>query len=79
MITNRTIKREIRSCIQQIEQWDNIDNIDIKHRYVNELETLVELLEVDNCGSVGGFDKGQQRHARHKPDLIDRAKWVLAK
>ena len=33
---------------------------DNANKYLNRAETLIELLEVNDCGSVGGFDKNQQ-------------------
>lgn len=41
---------------------DDAESGDFKgaSKYQNMATSLVELLEVHNCGSVGGFDKGQQ-------------------
>lgn len=45
--------------------------------YENEqrLEALVELLEIFDCGSVGGFSKGQPEMR----SVFDRARWLLKK
>ncbi len=77
MITSKTIKEEIKSCIIQIEQWSERKEYGRMYKYSIKLETLVELLEVDNCGSVGGFDKGQNPLKNYS--LIQRAKYVVTK
>jgi hypothetical protein len=66
---------DIEHEIQQWHQWDNPDSIDFRHRHYHKLEALVELLEVWDCNSVGGFGKGESRSL----DLLERAGWLLNK
>lgn len=76
MITNDTIKEELEESLELVEQWKNDPSNYFK--YFNKTEMLVELLEVDNCGSIGGFDKGQKiPHGTPYERLKQRAHWVL--
>jgi hypothetical protein len=50
------ILNEIFDEFQQITQWD-IRNPDSTTAHLNKAEKLIEILEVDDCGSIGGFDK----------------------
>lgn len=81
MVTNKTIKDEIKKAIEGMEQWSDMGLPEYIYKYSVRLKTLVELLEVDNCGSVGGYDKGQNIKGNHysADNLINRAKWVLSK
>ena len=79
MVTNQTIKKEIRETIQQVQQWHELGNIQRYSQYAYKLEVLVEILEADNCGSVGGFDKGQPYTGNTIKGLYGRAQWVLNK
>ncbi len=49
----------ILSCFQQVVQWDDwsYDAKDNVVKYQCQAEVLIELLEADDCGSHGGFDK----------------------
>lgn len=44
-------------------------------KYVNRLETLVELLEIYDCGNVGRFGKGQPDEL----NLEERMDWLIKK
>ena len=44
-------------------------------KYVNQLVALVELLEIYDCESVGGFGKGQPDNS----DLRERMDWLIKK
>jgi len=79
VVTNETIKEDIRDTIVQIEQWHDMGIISNYAEHVIKLEILVEILEVDNCGSVGGFDKGQKYEGSCITALYNRAGWVLNK
>ena len=50
------ILNDIFSNFQQITQWlpNNIDNAS---KYMFKAESLIEILEVDDCGSIGGYDQ----------------------
>ena len=50
------ILQEIFSHFQQMTQWITT-NPGNYCRYFNQAMGLIELLEVEDCGSVGGFDK----------------------
>ena len=41
---------------QQITQWIPSE-IDIAHRYMLKAKGLIEMLEVGDCGSIGGYDR----------------------
>jgi hypothetical protein len=51
-----TILQEIFSHFQQMTQWITTSP-DNYSEYFNKALGLIELLEVEDCGSVGGFDK----------------------
>lgn len=85
-----TILQEIRHTIQLVEQWKGVNQpawVENQLKYMNQLECLVEIVEVYDCGSTGGFGVGQgfkkghlQVNDNHNPgDLFDRANWLLAK
>jgi len=71
-----TIKKEIRGELSQMTQWDGFDDAPTRAKYYYRLESLVELLEVRNCGSVGGFDSEQTGRFY---SLRQRAEFVLNK
>lgn len=50
------ILNNIFSDLQQITQWLP-NNIDFALQYVYQAKSLIEELEVDDCGSVGGYDR----------------------
>lgn len=57
--------------------WDMFKTGEAGHRldHITKAEALIELLEVADCGSVGGFDHGQPR----PKDLYDRYDWLKNK
>lgn len=54
-VTRIQILNHIFEHFQQISQWLP-DNCDTAAKYSAQAETLIEVLEVADCGSVGGFD-----------------------
>jgi len=70
---------EIKSAIQQVEQWHEAPFADgfadNTAGYFHQLEALVELLEIYDCGSTGGFGKDQPDNL----NLKERADWLLKK
>ena len=50
------ILNKIFENFQQITQWLP-NHIDSASKYVFKAESLIELLEAGDCGSVGGYDK----------------------
>lgn len=51
----KKILQDIFEYFQQITQWLP-NNIDIANENMIKAESLITLLEVEDCGSVGGFD-----------------------
>jgi hypothetical protein len=54
VISRKVVLQEIQSCFQQMTQW--ILHPDSYAEYSYKAEVLIELLEVTDCGSVGGYD-----------------------
>lgn len=77
--TRLTILQEIFECFQQVTQWmPGIDTSSDYCRgvttYLNKAEALIEILEVNDCGSVGGFDLNQEDRG-----LFPRFLWLVDK
>ena len=49
------ILQDIFDCFQQITQWIP-RNLDSCAEYIYKATSLIELLEVSDCESIGGFD-----------------------
>ena len=62
------ILNDIFSNFQQITQWLP-NNIDYAAKYMFKAESLIERLEEDDCGSVGGFDQ--------KSPVIRKSRFLL--
>lgn len=66
-------------CIQdelmQVKQWDTYDTIPNKARHYHLLQSLVEAMEIWDCGSTGGYGKGQ--YGYHT--LAERALYIIKK
>jgi len=62
------ILNEIFDNFHQIMQWLP-DNIDTATEYMFKAEALIEMLEADDCGSVGGYDP--------KSPVIDETGFLL--
>jgi hypothetical protein len=75
------ILREIMSCWQQVAQWDKwgYDTKDNVVKNQHQAAVLIELLEVDDCGSVGGFDGGNKPGRETKNWVFNRFLAVLRK
>ena len=56
----RVILTEVLNCFQQMAQWSRSCNFDNVSANKSGAEALLELVEVHDCGSVGGFGKGQR-------------------
>lgn len=63
-------------CFQQITQWVPF-NLSSAYKYASEAEALIELLEVDDCGSVGGFDAKSPIENNYNYKLYNRFIAVL--
>lgn len=61
-----TILRAIFEHFQQATQWlnDNPEYVARFPHYLSNAEALIELLEVEDCGSCGGFDPNNQMENR---------------
>ncbi len=60
-------------------QWlpsNRVGSLESATAHLHRAETLIELLEVHDCGSVGGFDKGQRYP---NGDVFKRFNWLLRK
>lgn len=65
--------------LQMTEQWLRARNPEWASSYVqhiNRAEALIELVEVFDCGSVGGFGKGQPQQ---RQNLFERWLWLRDK
>ena len=61
-----------------IIQWDQVKKpewVANSLKYSYKAETLIELLEINDCNSVGGWDIGQRR----PQSLFDRWNWLINK
>lgn len=72
VVTYNTIYSEILAKQQQIRQWKSFGDLARALEYQQQAIALVELLEVHNCGSIGGFDRGQPPSS----SLDARIKWL---
>lgn len=72
------ILQQIFEDLQQITQWLP-SNIDLGNESMIKAKALIEMLEIDDCGSVGGFDKNNRLKRDSGFDLYDRFTTVLRK
>ena len=76
------VLKQIADCLQQKQQWLDMDDPARGFEYHSAAEALVALLEVHNCGSIGGFDivgKGMDRRdqqAENDGKLQSRFEWL---
>jgi len=68
----------IFSNFQQVSQWipNHLEN---SCEYMRKAESLIELLEVKDCGSVGGFDRENPLKRESGMKLYDRFLTLLKK
>ena len=57
--TRSVILKRIKEELQMLEQWREGDNLNFALDHQTRAIALIELLEVHDCGSVGGFAPGQ--------------------
>lgn len=76
----QSILRAIDQNLEIAEQWKEcpykVEWVARVASYSFKAEALIELLEVHDCGSVGGFDKGQEFPGS---DLKKRYVWLKNK
>jgi len=65
----------IANTYEMVLQWAGMKDYQLARDYEVRCETLIELLEVHDCGSKGGFDKGQD----YGPGFLARLIWVTLK
>jgi hypothetical protein len=80
-ISRETILKRIESCLESVEDWAertefHDGNLDSAYNYQCQALALIELLEVDDCGSCGGYDarRGQPQYSRRT--LKSRYEWL---
>lgn len=68
------IKRELGMA----EQWDRQQTTHKAHslEHACKAEALIELLEVDDCGSTGGYDKPRGQKGSLTMTLRERYDWL---
>ena len=77
--SRKVILKDIQDNLEQAKQWGNhpydLDWVAQSAEFLARAEGLIELLEVHDCGSSGGYDRGQPP-ARN---LMDRYNWLREK
>lgn len=82
-LTRRVVLKEIAAELHSLDSFNVTlvsEQYQSLHRYQNAVghyhraEALIELLEVLDCGSVGGYDKGQTE--AHRRTLRNRYDWL---
>lgn len=76
-ITRESILGTIEDNLETRDQWKESESWSNVLQYHNQAEALIELLEVSDCGSSGGFDKGQTED--HRRNLWARFNWLRHK
>lgn len=75
LIENKLFLEKLAGNFGLIHQWMESGSIERVLEYKIRAEALIELVEIEECGSVGGYDKGQPRSR----SLGDRFEWVAKK
>ena len=74
-----TLKR-IKEKLDLVEQWLKHESHERVLKYHNHAEALIELLEVYNCGQIGGYDYtdtiNQQGDPKYFSSLKGRYEWL---
>lgn len=82
-VAYEAILKTAESRLEASEQWNEPDNghewmANALH-YMSEATALIELLEVHNCGSIGGFDSARghsQQDGENYASLRSRLRWL---
>jgi len=79
----KKVFEKIEEHFRGIDGWAEMKNYENTAKYVFKAESLIELLEVDTCGSIGGFGPGQQESKKYdnpwkfvNDNLYNRSKWM---
>ena len=78
MITRKTILIQIGEHLTSMNQWVLYENYDYASKYANKAESLIELFEVYDCGSIVGYDEGQHE-LMPQASLHQRFSWLYNK
>jgi hypothetical protein len=73
-----SILQQIFEHFQQMTQW-NVEHPGSTAKYANMAEGLIEALEVEDCGSMGGFDNSNPLTEENDYELYNRFLTVLRK
>lgn len=76
-ISRLVVLQNIFDCFQQVTQWPALPENLAKHTH--KAESLIELLEVADCGSIGGFDPKNPLITVTGHEVFDRFLCVLRK
>jgi len=71
----QTILDMIGDNFQSVIQWSGHADFGRCAKYSDKAEGLIELLEIHDCGSTGGFDEDQPTAS----NLFDRWDWLYRK
>lgn len=71
-ISRATILRAARSAQAQVAQWAGMGDHARAAEYQARMDALVGLLETDDCGSTGGFDKRRGQPDTYRLPSVDR-------
>jgi hypothetical protein len=84
-VSRNAILTEIREHLDAVRSWGKFDDPSNSYKYYIKAEALIELLETQDCGSVGGFGKRigpkgeiQEQHniQRYTYTLENRYRWL---
>lgn len=75
MIKRLDILKKIGEHLSQIKQWTRYNSYGHCAAYHAKAEGLIEILEIDDCGSTGGYDLNQPRAF----NIFDRWVWLYKK
>lgn len=80
IISRKTMLTNAHDHLRMMEQWADMHSFDRVHEYQQKAEAIIEVLEVADCGSVGGFDReNRPRQTDGNSELYRRFKAVARK
>jgi len=75
LMTRLEMLVEIGEAFLQCCQWSEMHDYKGALKYYCLAEKLIDIIEVKDCGSIGGFDEGQPDGL----DLFGRYEWIFNK
>lgn len=75
-VSRKAILKRIKECLHLVEQWQEYSDWARCHEYSAQAAALIELLEIDDCGSVGGFDEARGQKSGGCLTLEERFDWL---